>query len=105
LKVFSAIVLILAPVSQSRRHIDLVTLDEGYDRLLDVGPDTPVAAENLILALAEQSVHCLNFNVEELFHGRFNLRLGRITTQRKTTLFCSDAAVAFSVITGEMITS
>ena len=63
------------------------------------------AAEQLHFALGDERVDALHLDVEQLLDRRLDLRLRRIRRTLKTTLFCSDRAVAFSVMTGLTITS
>src|SRR5215813_9492595 len=66
----------------SRRHVDLVALGQGHDRLLHVRPLADIAAEALGLAFQAQRVHGRHLDLEDPFNGRLDLRLGRI--QRHT---------------------
>ncbi len=90
---------------QTRRHVDAVTLFEGHDRALDLRLLADRALEGLDLALADEGVDALDLDVEQLLDRFLDLRLGRVLATLNITWLCSEAIVAFSVMTGEMITS
>src|SRR5688572_22773703 len=72
LYVFSAI----AMSSQARRHVDLVTLDQGHDRLLHVALVIAPAAPCFELAGGIDRIHRFDLDLEQLFDSLFDLRLG-----------------------------
>src|SRR5690349_13603040 len=71
LKVFNAI------GSDTRRHVDLLALGEGDDRLLVIGALADAAAETLHLALDPQRVDRGDLDVEQALDRRLDLALGR----------------------------
>ena len=99
LKVFSAI------ARRSRPQIPVVTSirwpsAERDDRLLVVGAAAGTAANPLELAHDADRVDRVDLDVEQPLDRRLDLALGRVSGTRKITWLCSDALVAFSVITG-----
>src|SRR5579871_3615577 len=76
LKLFRAI--FLSPVSQARGHVDLVTFDQGDDRLLPVAANARAALEELLLALDVHRVDGLHLDLEQAFDGLLDLGLRRI---------------------------
>src|SRR5262252_3213793 len=72
--VFSAMV---AVPLEAGRHVDGVALDESHDGLLGVAQLSTNALENLALALADDGVHRLDFDVEQNLDGRLDVSLGR----------------------------
>src|SRR5262249_8588036 len=72
LKVLSAIALSL----QTRGHVDGVTLFKGHDGALGRRLDAAAAAERLGLTFADERVHALDLDVEQLLDRLLDLRLG-----------------------------
>jgi hypothetical protein len=93
LKVFNAI------ASDSRRDVDPLTFAERDDRLLIVRTPPDTTAKTFQLALDPDRVDRGHLDLEQPFDGRLDLTLCGGT--RKITWLCSEAFVAFSVITGE----
>ena len=82
-----------------------MTFLQSHDRFLDIFLATGDAAEPLFLALAVERVDALYLDVEQRFDRFLDLRLGRSLGDLEITWLCSDANVAFSVITGATIVS
>src|SRR3954470_9670107 len=62
---------------QTRRHIDAVTFFEGHHGTLHRRLPADGALECLHLALADDGVDAFDLDVEQLFDGGLDLRLGR----------------------------
>src|SRR5579864_1782514 len=67
--------LLSAIASDPRRHVDLRSLGEGDDRLLDVGALPQRTAEALDLALDAQRVDRGHLDLEQALDRRFHLEL------------------------------
>src|SRR5688572_20313169 len=68
----------MAQCSQSRGHVDAVTLFQGHDGALGVALARNDAPERLHLALAHLGVHGLHLHAEQLLDGGLDLRLGGV---------------------------
>src|SRR5690606_29206099 len=55
-----------------------MAVDDGHNGLLRVVPGTDAAADAIHLALADEGVHCLDLDREELLDGSLDLGLGCI---------------------------
>src|SRR5688572_26563136 len=73
--VFSAMVVLYS--SEPRRDVDRVPFLERHDGFLHLALTSDDALEGLQLALADDGVHSLHLDVEELLDRRLDLRLGR----------------------------
>ena len=82
-----------------------MALFEGHDRAFDFRLLADRPFEGLDLALADVGVDALDLDVEQLLDRLLDLRLGRMPGDLNITWLRSEASVAFSVMTGEMITS
>src|SRR3984893_4520660 len=78
LNVFSAIGASLAKVSKPGRHIDLVTLGEGHDGLLQIGLDAARAFVHFSLALADERIDRFHLDIEKPLYRRLYLVFRRI---------------------------
>src|SRR5215468_8173155 len=75
-----------------RRHVDLVALGEGHDRLLHIRPLADIAAEALGLALQAQRIHGRHLDLEDPFDRRLDFRLGRVQGHAERHLVVLGAA-------------
>src|ERR1700730_1582832 len=65
-------------VSKPGRHIDLVTLGEGHDGLLQIGLDAARAFVHFSLALADERIDRFHLDIEEPLDRRLYLGFRRI---------------------------
>src|SRR5450755_639114 len=63
-------------ILQSRGHIEAFAFGERHICFLDIREKCFAALERTNLALADESVHAVNFYVEQAFNSSFDLRLG-----------------------------